>query len=133
MQIQVCVIYGYSGMEKIKGWRWWNGSALWDVLSAGNMQRWDLSFVAHMPVVIAAMVYVVLAWEIYFPVLIWVPKLRLPMLAFGVAMHIGIFLFMNLPSFGFLMMTLYLLFLSEKELQLGLSGLKAWLPKRRFI
>lgn len=117
MQIQLCVVYAYSGLEKLKGTRWWDGSALWDVLSMGNLQRWDLSFVAHFPIVLAAMVYVVLIWEIYFPVLVWVPRLRLPMLLFGVLMHIGIFLFMNLPSFGFMMISLYILFLKKEEIE----------------
>lgn len=119
MQVQVCVIYGFSGLEKMKGTRWWDGSALWDVLSIGNMQRFDLSFVAHVPFLLAASVYVVLSWEIYFPVLIWSKRFRLPMLAFGVFMHIGIYVFMNLPSFGFMMMTLYLLFLRKEEVEAG--------------
>jgi hypothetical protein len=123
MQLQVCVIYGFSGTEKLKGTRWWDGSALWDVLSIGNMQRWDMSFVAHFPVLLAASVYIVLAWEIYFPALIWQKSLRLPMLFFGVLMHIGIFVFMNLPSFGFMMISLYFLFLKPEEILDGLRAL----------
>lgn len=123
MQLQVCIIYGFSGTEKLKGTRWWDGSALWDVLSIGNMQRWDMSFVAHFPVLLAASVYIVLAWEIYFPALIWQRSLRLPMLFFGVVMHIGIFVFMNLPSFGFMMISLYLLFLKPEEIIHGTRAL----------
>lgn len=121
MQVQLCVIYGYSGMEKLKGTRWWDGSAIWDVLSMGSMQRWDLSFVAHTPLLLAAAVYIVLFWEIYFPILVWVPRLRLIMLLFGLQMHIGIFLFMNLPSFGFMMISLYLLFLKKDEVEFLVS------------
>lgn len=128
MQIQVCIVYGFSGLEKLKGSRWWDGSALWDVLSIGNMQRWDLSFVAHFPVILAAAVYIVLIFEVYFPVLIWLKKWRLPMLLFGVFMHIGIFVFMNLPSFGFMMITLYILFLKKQEVLSGLQGMRAGLP-----
>lgn len=127
MQLQVCVIYGFSGLEKCKGSRWWDGSALWDVLSMGNLQRWDLSFVAHAPIFLAVGVYVVLFWEIYMPVLVWVPRLRLPMLLFGVFMHLGIFLFMNLPGFGFMMISLYLLFLRRDEIESGLTGLRGFL------
>jgi hypothetical protein len=121
MQLQVCVVYGFSGLEKCKGTRWWDGSALWDILSMGNLQRWDMSFVAHLPILLSAAVYVVLFWEIYFPVLVWVPRLRLPLLLFGVFMHIGIFLFMNLPGFGFMMISLYLLFLKREEIEWGMA------------
>jgi hypothetical protein len=131
MQIQVCVIYAYSGFEKLKGIRWWDGSALWDVLSIGNMQRWDLSFVAHFPILLAGAVYLLLLWEIYFAALIWVPRLRVPVLAFGVFLHVGIVLFMNLPSFGLLMIATYVLFLKEREVQRGLSLLPRGLHPQR--
>lgn len=127
MQLQVCIVYAYSGLEKLKGMRWWDGSALWDVLSIGNMQRFDMSFVAHFPILLAGAVYVVVAWEIYFAALIWAPRLRLPMLFFGVLMHVGIVVFMNLPSFGFMMMANYLLFLRADELERGLAGLRRFL------
>jgi hypothetical protein len=126
MQLQVCIIYAYSGLEKLKGSRWWDGSALWDVLSIGNMQRWDLSFVAHFPILLAGAVYVLLLWELYFSALIWVPRLRLPMLAFGVFLHIGIFVFMNLPSFGFMMMAMYVLFLKGEEVERMFARLPAF-------
>jgi hypothetical protein len=116
MQIQVCVVYGYSGLEKIRGVRWWDGSAMWDVLAIGTMQRWDMSFMAHTPILLAVMAYVVLVWEIYFPVLIWVKKAKYPVLAFGLAMHVGIGLFLNLPSFAAMMIAYYALFLTKEEL-----------------
>lgn len=130
MQIQLCVVYGYSGLEKLKGTRWWDGSAIWDVLSIGNMQRWDLSFVAHFPVLLAANVYIVLLWEIYFPALIWQKRFRLWMLAFGFFMHIGIYLFMNLPSFAFMMISLYILFLKSEEIERMLSWRNKIIPNR---
>lgn len=124
MQVQLCVVYGFSGLEKCKGSHWWNGLAAWDVLTMGNMQRWDLSFVAHVPLLLSASVYVILFWEIYFPVLVWVPKMRLPMLVFGVLMHLGIFVFLNLPSFGFMMISFYILFLKEEEVARALAAFR---------
>ena len=116
MQIQLCVVYGYSGLEKLKGVRWWDGSAMWDVLAIGNMQRWDMSFMAHAPILLAIAAYLVLAWEIYFPALIWNKKMKIPVLAFGAAMHLGIGLFLNLPSFAAMMISYYALFLTKDEL-----------------
>lgn len=133
MQIQVCVIYAFSGLEKCKGTRWWDGSAAWDVLSMGTLQRWDLSFVAHAPILLSMVVYVVLFWEIYMPILVWVPRLRLPMLLFGTFMHLGIFLFMNLPAFGFMMIALYLLFLRTDELERGIAKLRLLPGPRKII
>ena len=75
-----------------------------------------MSFLAHVPILLAANVYVVLFWEIYFPVLIWNKKLKNPMLLMGVFLHIGIYLFMNLPTFGFMMIALYIPFLERADL-----------------
>lgn len=111
MQVQLCVIYAFAGLEKLKGTRWWDGSAIWDIFSMGSMQRWDFSFVAHVPVVIAIATYVVLFWEIYFPVLVWHPVWKRYFLWGGLFMHIGIGLFMSLPAFAFLMVSIYALFL----------------------
>ena len=133
MQVQLCVVYAFSGLEKCKGVRWWNGSALWDVLTMGNMQRWDLSFVAHAPILLAAAVYIVLFWEIYFPVLVWVPKLRRPMLLFGLLMHLGIYVFLNLPTFGFMMISLYVLFLTRAEVEQIVALVRAGWRKPRAI
>jgi hypothetical protein len=120
-------VFFFSGAVKHRGVGWGAGSALWDVFSAGHLQRFDMSFVAHVPVLLPGAAYLLLLWELYFPVLAWLPRTRLPMLAFGVLLHLGIFLFMNLPSFGFLMISLYLLFLKESEIE----GLIGFLTDRR--
>ena len=117
MQIQLCIIYAYSGLEKLRGTRWWNGSAVWDIFSLGSLQRWDLSFIAHVPLLIAASTYIILFWEIYFPVLIWIPKLRNPLLLIGVGLHLSIGLFLNLPIFAALMLSIYVLFIDPKRLE----------------
>jgi hypothetical protein len=117
MQVQLCIIYTYSGWEKLKGNRWWDGSAIWDVMSMGNIQRFDMSFVAHAPFLLAIIAYSVLIWEVYFVVLVCNQKLRKYVLLYGLLMHIGIIVFMNLPTFGALMMSTYILFLDGASLK----------------
>lgn len=89
---------------------------MWDILTIGDMQRWDMSFMSHVPYVLALMAFTVLAWEIYFPVMIWNKKIKNLVLGFGFSMHLGIGLFMNLPSFAAMMISYYALFLSKDEL-----------------
>ncbi|MBI3555506.1 MAG: HTTM domain-containing protein [Deltaproteobacteria bacterium] len=113
IQIQICIIYAYSGLDKVKGVQWWGGEALWGVVSNVQIARWDFSFVAHFPLLLVAATYSTLAWEIYFPVLIWFKPLRNFMLLFGVALHIGIGLVVNIPFFASIMIISYLVFLDE--------------------
>jgi hypothetical protein len=112
-QLQVCIIYFYSGLEKLKGAFWWKGEAVWTVMANSQLASSDFSWLAGFPMIVAIATWSTLLWEVYFPVLVWIPRLRYPVLLFGVALHLGIGLSMNIPFFGFLMISSYLLFLPE--------------------
>jgi hypothetical protein len=116
-QIQICVIYGYSGLKKLKGVTWWSGDALWASLAQWQLTRWDFSWMAHFPLVLTGLTFLTLAWEIYFPVLIWIRPVRKPLLLMGLGMHAGIALALNLPFFGLLMAFGYVFFLDRLELR----------------
>ncbi len=114
-QIQLCVIYAFSGWEKLKGAAWWNGEALWAVIANPQMARFDFSWLAHFPLVLVFVAYLTLIWEIYFPVLIWLPRWRWPTLIVGVLFHLSIVGMMKLAFFGLMMISVYLLFLTPRE------------------
>jgi hypothetical protein len=114
-QLQICIIYAYSGLEKVKGPAWWKGEAIWDVMANSQLARMDFSWLAHLPLVIVAATYLTLAWEVYFPVLVWLKPVRRPMLLFGAALHVGIAIALNIPFFGMLMIISYALFLTPQE------------------
>jgi len=118
MQIELCIIYTYSGLHKLRGYSWWDGSAFWKVMTMSNFQRWDLSIVTHAPFILAIMAYSVILWEIYFSVLICSRKIRYYVLFYGAMMHVGIIVFMNLPTFGLMMMGIYFLFIDGDDIQL---------------
>jgi hypothetical protein len=128
-QIQVCIIYAYSGLEKIKGPLWWNGEALWSVLANSQLARFDFSWIASFPIVIVLATYSTLLWEIYFPALVWARPLRPWMLSFGVALHLGIAIAINIWWFGFLMIATYLLFVEPRSLEKFLRRVGPWLTR----
>ena len=66
---------------------------------------------------IALMTYGTLTIELSLGLLIWVPRLRLYVLAAGVFLHLGIEYAMNIPLFAFLMMASYLSFLTPQDLK----------------
>ena len=117
IQIQLCLIYGYTGLEKLKGVPWWNGSAIWDVFGNQQLMMFEVSFMQHLPLLIAAMTFTTLLFEIYFPVLVWIPRLRPWILSFGVAMHLGIGLFMGLYFFSLCMVAAYIIFIDSSWLR----------------
>lgn len=113
-QIQVCVIYAFSGWEKLKGVIWWRGEALWTIFNSQFARfRWDQ--VSHLPLLITVLTYATLLWEIYFPVCIWSKKMRPYVLLGGVLMHLGIGFIVIIPFFSALMITSYAVFLTPAE------------------
>ena len=112
IQIQLCVIYAYSGMEKLKGQTWWDGTALWSIFANPQMVIGDFLWLRHFPFVIVFLSFTTLLFEIYFPVLIWVKAVRRPLLLMGLFFHLGIGFLMALWSFSLVMLAPYLLFLS---------------------
>ncbi len=122
MQFQICVIYMYTGFEKLKGASWWEGTALWTVLGNPQMVVMDFSFVREFPLIISILTFSTLIFEIYWPILVWFQKTRPWLLAFGVLFHLGIGLIMALFPFSFIMMATYLFFIpSTAHIFVGLE------------
>lgn len=114
IQIQLCIIYAYSGLEKARGDSWWQGAALWQTLANGQLVTLDFGFLARFPSAIAAVTIATMLWEVYFPFLVWNRALRRYCLAFGVLLHAGIGLIVHLPFFAAFMIAPYLLFLAPQ-------------------
>ncbi len=130
-QIQVCVIYAYSGWEKLKGISWWKGEAIWTVVANAQIARWHMNWMANFPLVITLLTYMTLLWEIYFPALIWSKKLRPWILVGGVGLHLGIGVVVFIPYFSALMIISYIGFLTPDESKWILRRIKPILPFAR--
>jgi len=125
IQIQLCLVYVYSGMEKLKGMSWWDGTAVWSVLANSQMVIGDLTWMRHLPLLIVFISFTTILFEVYFPVLVWVKPLRKYFLMAGVLFHVGIGTVMALWSFAFLMISPYVLFLSEETVKATIEKLRA--------
>ncbi len=117
LQIQMCVIYAYTGFEKLKGSTWWDGTALWSVFANPQMVWVDMSFIQKMPLIIPVAAFMTIVFEIYFPPAMFSKKTRVPWLIAGFFFHIGIAFFMQLWSFSFVMLAIYFIYLSPEEIK----------------
>lgn len=114
-QIQWLTIYAYTGMEKLKGSTWWDGTALWTVLGNPQMVAADLGFLRNFHLAIAGLTFATVIFETYFPAAMLMPRLRKVWLGVGVLFHSGIGILMGLWTFSLLMMAPYWLFLTPAE------------------
>lgn len=117
IQIQLGVTYAYTGLEKLKGPSWWDGTALWKVVGNGLLVPFDLSFMAQFPMLIALGTYSTLIFEIFFGFAMMVPVLRKPWLILGGTMHILAAILMGLHFFSGIMVASYLIFFTMQDLQ----------------
>lgn len=124
IQVHLCIIYAYTGFEKLKGASWWDGTALWSVFANPQFVVADLTWVRHLPGVIAIVSFSTILFEIYFPALVWVKATRKPLLVLGVLFHSSIALLMALHSFAMIMLAPYILFVSPDFIAASLKRLK---------
>ncbi|MBX7071738.1 MAG: HTTM domain-containing protein [Pirellulales bacterium] len=112
IQLHMCVIYFFAGISKLQGPAWWDGSALWGAVGNLEYQSIDMTWLAGWPLAIAAMTHVTVLWELSYPALVW-PRLTRPLvLALAVPLHLGIGLFLGMPTFGLIMLVGNLAFVS---------------------
>lgn len=117
MQIQISVLYAYTGWEKLKGLSWWDGTALWSVMANPQMTTMDFSFLRTVPWVIPIAAYLTILFEIYFPVMVMSQKTRYAWLCIGAMFHAGIGIFMGLGPFATTMLSTYFLFIDPLNLE----------------
>ncbi|HTL10925.1 MAG TPA: hypothetical protein VL588_00470, partial [Bdellovibrionota bacterium] len=116
-----CIIYVYGGFEKMRGATWWQGDAIWNALANMQLVKVNLEFIAWIPGTIALITYFTVVWETYFAALVWPRQTRPYVLAFGVLLHAGIGLTMNIPFFSYFMIASYLVFVEG-------PALRRWMP-----
>ena len=110
LQVQLCIVYFFSGCGKLLGASWWEGMALWGAAANVQYRTLDLTRLARHPLLTNAITLATLFWEVAYAALVW-PRLTRPLvLAMAVAVHLGIGLAMGMMEFGLAMMVANLAF-----------------------
>ncbi len=113
--IHLCLIYFISAIEKIHTDEWFNGVAFYYIM---NLERFTGTpfnkVLAQNGYIVNIVTYVTMLWELYFPLLVWVKKMRVTVIVMGVIMHVGIMITMMLYDFQLLyIVTLGLFFKND--------------------
>jgi predicted DCC family thiol-disulfide oxidoreductase YuxK len=98
--------------------------ALWGTMTAGEFATLDFTPLANWPIVLNCLTHASLAFELLYPVLIWIPILRPLLITAAVVMHLGIALVApGLTEFGLAMIAANLAFVSGAWLRSLGTGL----------
>lgn len=112
-QVQICVIYAYTGFEKLKGNTWWDGTALWTVFANPQFSVYDFKFLSAVPWFFAFATFTTIIFEVYFPAMMLNKKLKNIWLLSGFVFHISIGVLLGLMTFSLIMLSTYVLFVDR--------------------
>ena len=126
LQVHMCIIYFFSATAKLVGTpfgsSWWDGTAVWWAVAISEYQSVDMTWLADWPVLVAALTYGTVFWELTYPALIWPRATRPIVLAIAVGAHGGIALFLGMITFGLVMLIGNLAFVPPELVRRILEG-----------
>lgn len=128
IQVHMCVVYFFAGVSKLKGEAWWNGQAVWMAFANAEYQTTDMTWTAWFPWISDLSTHATILWEMTFWNFVWKPAWRPFVLLAGVAMHIGIGMFLGMWTFGLVMIFTYVSYISPQELRAWKAALLGLLP-----
>ncbi|MCI0655000.1 MAG: HTTM domain-containing protein [Methylococcaceae bacterium] len=111
IQIQLALVYLFSGWVKFHSPEWMNGTILQTVLIHPEYSRWNFNSLMNQPVFLKTLCLTsafIMGWEILFPVLIVFRRTRVAAVATGLMFHGGLLVFMHLRLFSVIMLVLYI-------------------------
>jgi hypothetical protein len=125
MQLQLSAIYIGSVLEKLRGQSWRDGTALGIALRIDDLERFGaFRWIADHPALVSIGTFGTIAVELAVGVGVWFPRARLPVMAAGALLHIGIALAMRVGFFSAAILVLYLAFVPPARAE----QLLAWRP-----
>ncbi len=110
IQVHLCIVYFFSGIAKLLGASWWEGTALWGAAANGRYRTFDLTWLARHPLLVNALTLGTLFWEVSYPALVWPRLTRRLAIAMGILVHGGIGLAMGMKEFALAMIVANLAF-----------------------
>ena len=125
IQLHLCLIYASAGLAKLQAPAWWDGSAAGKLLGNPEFRPIDLTVLAPLPgfeSLVNLATHLTVAFEIGYPILIWLRPWRTPMLVLAALLHAGIALTMGLYEFSIAMLIGNLAFVSGTWLRGLVTG-----------
>ncbi|GAA2764102.1 hypothetical protein GCM10010103_31430 [Streptomyces paradoxus] len=112
--VQMCLVYVVSGLYKVQGDVWQDGTALFYIMRVPEFELPGVSnLVYNNDVLVFLGTYSTTLFLVYFPMGILVPALRPWTAAASIAFHVSIGVFMGLTAFALTMIACDLIFLSS--------------------
>jgi hypothetical protein len=123
LQVQFSFVYFYAFIWKVSGTMWMSGTAVYYTSRLIEFWRFPVPYVFEHLWTIKLWTWGTLLIECALGTLIWIKELRYPVLLAGILLHLGIDYSMNIPLFGFIMVSAYVTFVEPADLERWLAPL----------
>ena len=114
--IQLCVAYFLSALAKLGDANWIEGRAISQVFLTEHFSLYTIfKYGANWTPAYKLFNYLILFYQLLFPLLVWIKPVKKPFLIFGILMHLYISFVMGLVTFGIIMIIGYIYFWPMKR------------------
>ncbi|MEM8863934.1 MAG: HTTM domain-containing protein [Planctomycetota bacterium] len=117
IQLHMCVIYLFSGLGKLQGELWWNGSATWFAIASVEYRSLDMTWLAWCLPLVDFLTHATVFIELFYCCLVWNRWTRPWVLLSAIGMHVFIGGAMGMITFGLVMIFGNLAFFSPAIVQ----------------
>ena len=132
IQIQLACLYVYAFVWKALGTMWLSGTAVYYTSRLAEFWRFPVPYVFEHVWSIKVWSWATLIVELALGTMVWIKELRYWVLLSGVLLHLGIEYSMNIPLFGFIMISTYVTFVEPQHLHRFFDWCKAkWNARAR--
>ncbi len=121
IQVHMCMIYLFAGLDKLRGTSWWTGEAMWLALANHEYRTIDVTWLAWHPWALNALCHCSIILELSFCVLVWLPMWRPLVLTAMIGLHVGIGATLGLWTFSLIMIVGCLSFLPNASVRLAID------------
>ena len=123
IRFQVAIIYLNTGLWKLFGEEWRDGSAVFYVLNQNLFGRFSADRLpASLDWVATVATYTTLVWEIAFAALVLSSRTRWLALGLGIVIHLGLLVSIDVGLFSIVMLATYVAYLSPDRVALWFDG-----------
>ncbi|WP_326982145.1 HTTM domain-containing protein [Chryseobacterium sp. MYb264] len=116
IMIQICIVYFFSGLHKLEGKMWRDGTALYYILNSDDFSPTKFnSFFTSSIILVKLSTWFTIIFQLLFSIFILIKKTRCITIFIGILLHTGIFFLMKIDNFSFIMISCYALFFTDNQ------------------
>jgi hypothetical protein len=112
IRLQVLLAYWATGLHKLTGTHWLDGTALGIVATD---HAFGPAWIASFPLFAKGLTWLILFFQLGFPIAVWFSSARTAWLIAGIAFHLATAFWMDIPEMGLAFIACYALWLDDEH------------------